>query len=185
MELAKPPQGLNPGPAKMGVDQNAAPKANNADQTRAGAPGAGVSEDESGAASINYSCSPIQNLQIGKYQFEQGALVLDSKDAAKFDQLLESMPQSTRSSVRKLDQSEAERIARRHARQGIRGTFDSSLGREAIEQLHRDSPTVGREDIAHEKSPQTDNNVPVVPTKSTDPEGKTGVDQGAHIAPNA
>lgn len=143
-----------------------------ADDSQAGAPQEGE---------VLWSSHPMANLKIGPFQFENAVLRLTGDDIAKFEKLVNDpkFPAATRVNLRKLDPGRVEAIV--EARKQASRTFDSSLGREALERLHGAMPTIGREDITHRKTPQGDNNQPVLPTPPIDPEGETGVDQGPHI----
>lgn len=140
---------------------------------------AGVTGAEEGETV--YSSHPIKRLLIGRFSFEDGVLRLKGDDLAEFEKLLDSLPRGDRASVKKLDMDRVDAIVQQ--RRAVQGAFDSGVGREALEKLHAESPTLGREDISHAALPQTDNNQPVPPTIPVDPEGKTGLDQGPHIAP--
>lgn len=140
---------------------------------------------------VIYSSHPVKNFSVGPFQFERGILKFtgdesEGRTADDFESLLAQMPAVERLNIRKVDQGLAEEMVRNHQLVGgATKNFDSSVGRQALQQLHAESPLVGTEDVAHALLPQQDNNRPVVPTEPVDPEGKTGLDQGAHIAPDA
>ena len=140
--------------------------------------GAGVGDD----GETVYSSHPIANYRIGRWQFENATLRLKGDDVSEFEKFREKLPPVERNVVKKLDTDRVNSIveARRQATQ----QFDSSLGRDALAKLHARSPTVGVQDIAHEARPQQDHNVPVIPQPPVDPEGKTGLDYGAHTPPD-
>lgn len=190
-------------------DSNAQPKANNADQTAEGAPNGpgsiqtqtgdrtpaedivheaaaqaaadqGVTKAESGEKI--YSSHPVTGLQVGRFRFENGTLRLsNAQDIEDFQKVLDVLPPADRNMIRTLDMSKVNNIV--EERRLMTRSFDSSVGREAMEALRAGSPTIGREDISHAALAQQNNNIPVTPTEPVDPEGKTGLDQGPHIPP--
>lgn len=141
------------------------------------------------SAEAIYSSHPIANFQIGAFQFEKGSLKFTGKEPegrreSDFEKLLETLPAIDRMAVRKVNADKASELAKMHiaSNQATKG-FDSGVGRDALERLHKLSPTVGTQAVdSFEKLPQTDNNIPVKPTEPVDNEGKTGLDQGAHTA---
>lgn len=131
-----------------------------------------------------YTSSPADNFRLGRFKFENGVLRLKGEDLDDFEKLLNDprLPRSDRSMIRKIDMSRVDAIV--EARRQATTQFDSSLGREALERLHRESPTVGTVPLGFEARPQQDHNVPVQPTPPVEPAGEeTGRDMGAHTAP--
>lgn len=131
-----------------------------------------------------YSSYPMNNFALGRFRFENGILRLSKQeDIDEFEKLWKHprLPASDRNLITEINEDRVASIveSRRQATQN----FDSSLGREALNRLHQDNPTIGKEDVAHAARPQQDHNVPVTPIEPFDPEGETGLDQGPHIPP--
>jgi hypothetical protein len=129
---------------------------------------------------VFYTSHPIQSLNVGGFQFENASLRLEGDQVGEFQELLDKMPLVERSRIRKLDMARVDSIV--ESRRNATKDFDSSVGRRALEALHATTPTIGIQDIAHAANPQTDHNVPQVPTTPVDPEGETGLDLGSHVA---
>lgn len=133
---------------------------------------------------VIYSSHPIQRFKVGRFVFENSVLRLnEQKDKDDFEQILKALSPRDRLNIRKLSLDKVDELVRQRA--AATRQFDSSVGREAIEALRSDSPTIGREDISHAARPQADHNVPVTPTNPVDQQGTTGVDQGPHNPPAA
>lgn len=195
-----------PAPVVTGASESLAPEANvesgaeTQTQTGESTPAADIQAEAAALAAVDrggvrgeqegatiYTSHPIRNFRLGRFQFENATLRLDSKDKEDFEKLLNhpDLPAQDRNVVRTLDIGRVDEIVEQRRRAGIQGSFDSSVGRDALEKLHAESPTIGREDITHELTPQSDQNMPKIPQPVVDSEGKTGLDQGAHVSSDA
>lgn len=67
-------------------------------------------------SSVQYSCSPINRLKLGQYQFADGILTVDSEDVDHFEQLLEGCPPHIKSQVQRINVDRAAEIAKQHAK---------------------------------------------------------------------
>lgn len=126
-----------------------------------------------------YSSHPIANFRIGRFKFEKGLLRLDDKDAADFEKILESLPVTERSRVRKLDVAAAEKIVtdrlEESRRYGATQSIDSTIGERADPNAARvGTGRLGDDSEAFANTAQTDMNRPVhgantrVPLSATD-----------------
>ena len=68
-------------------------------------------EPEPADSSVIFSSHPIQRLSLGKYDFVNGQLLVDSADVAEFEQMLEQQPPAIRYGIKKIDRASANRLA--------------------------------------------------------------------------
>lgn len=103
---------------------------------------------------VVYTSHPILNLTVGPFRFENGTLKLpdasidmpQDKQVDSFAALLKTLPLIEQHRIRLLDVGKVDQIVR--DRQSIATRqFDSSVGREALERLHANTPTTGTEDL--------------------------------------
>lgn len=90
--------------------------------------------EDANEGKVNYTCHPIRSFGVGPYQFENSVLSLDTKEAEKFDKLLESLPVSERIKIQKLDLKSAIALSYEHqqAKSTATQNYDSTtLLREA------------------------------------------------------
>jgi hypothetical protein len=110
-------------------------------------------EVPSGATAI-FSCHPTQNYSIGAFHFTKGTLEFTGDEEAPgtledFRSLLLQLPLTERLAIREVSAAAAEQLIADHkVFGGATKSFDSSLGRAALEQLHRNNSLVGTEDVA-------------------------------------
>lgn len=88
------------------VEENVAENNPNGEQASAPEP----SDD-----SVIFTCHPVVNMNLGKYQFRQGQLRLDSNEVEEFEALVEQQPPQIRHSIKKIDSDAAHDIARKFA----------------------------------------------------------------------
>lgn len=80
---------------------------------------------------VTYVSTGIQRLKLGKYEFENGRLILSPDEAADFDEKLEKAHPRTRNSVKKVDAAAGEKFARQFKAQNpslVRGGDHSDTG---------------------------------------------------------
>lgn len=109
------------------------------------APGIGDTSTEDGETC--YTSHPIQRYRLGKYRFEKGVLKLKGKEVAKFEELLDELPETERHRIKKLDVAGAERIARANMAKmgGATKQIDSTVGDRG------EKAKTGKEDLASAK----------------------------------
>lgn len=108
-----------------------------------------------------YSSHPIQNFAIGRFRFEKSVLTLTKQeDADEFEKLLADIPAPDRLMVKELDLQAAETLVK-NREQSATKQFDSSVGRQALEQLKAAAPTVGSVPLEFAAT-QGDNNRPIL-----------------------
>lgn len=101
--------------AKAGAAAQSAPTPDFADAMAAAA--AGDSVPEGREDEVQFTSTPIARLKLGRFQFENGVLRLKPKDAEEFEKLLGNAALRTQQTVRRIDRSAGEVVARRFLEQ--------------------------------------------------------------------
>lgn len=111
---------------------------------------------------VVFSCHPVQRLKIGRFQFEDGVLQLEGDDLKEFEDIIgsKSFPVFERNRIKKLSTSAVDAIVNRFRRDQATKQFDSGVGRDALQKLHQQTPTVGVKDIAKESQERQEAQAP-------------------------
>lgn len=65
------------------------------------------------AESVIYSCHPLRNLRLGRFQFNDSIMVLNGREIQLFDRLHAGQPSQIRNSIVKIDVEAAHALVRR------------------------------------------------------------------------
>lgn len=80
-----------------------------------------------------YTSHPIRNYRIGKFQFQNATLTLDSEEEIeKFAALLDSLPPSEKSRIKLINVEAGEAIAKSHVEKVVTQGIDSAVGRASV-----------------------------------------------------
>lgn len=96
---------------KSGAEAQSAPPGVDLAALEAAALAGNVPEGEEDKT--QYTSTPIASFRLGRFQFENGLLSLNSKDAGEFEKLLSGASPRDQATIRKIDRNRGEAIARK------------------------------------------------------------------------